>query len=267
MPAYAFDWNSNEVAYWYGSQFKEPGVSKGGQARDIPKNIVTLTHADGYRWLATFLNVDILKSSSADPANNSSDGATEVYVVDRQDLSFNKLSDGTTFAVGPIRDVMFETGLDVNTKNTTFAPYKIMPVAGLAAAFDVPGFWKIALLWDKEWNHNGIVDNNVAFNSTTRFETAWETPFAIADAHFTFEGFGIYNAPKGVDGFGAKTLNEVLIHSQIMWDVGSYFDAPQILKIGGGYQYWLNKFGNDHTATQGSLEAAPFLRIATHFSF
>jgi len=266
-PAYALDWNSNEVAYWYGSQFREPGVSKDGAARDIPKNILTLSHADGYSFGQNFINIDILKSSSADPQSTSGDGATEVYVVDRQDFSLNKLFGTSAFTAGPIKDVTIEAGIDINTKNTAFTPYKRMPVAGMAALFDVPGFLKVAALWDKEWNHNGIADQNVTFNSTARVETSWEIPFALSAAHFTFEGFGIYNAPKGKDGFNAETRVEVLLHSQIMLDVGTWFDHPKILKAGLGYQYWFNKFGADHSATQGALEAAPFLRISSSFEF
>lgn len=265
-PAWALDWNSNEVAYWYGSTFREPGISKDGAARDIPKNVLSVSHADGYSLGSNFIDVDILKSSSADPAP-SGDGAVEIYVVDRQDFSLNKITGSQRFAFGPLRDVMIEGGIDLNTKNTAFAPFKRMPVAGVAAQIDVPGFWKVAALWDKEWDHNGISHRDVTFNSTLRLETAWEVPFALYQAHFTFEGYGVYNGPKGLDGFDAKTRSEVILHSQIMLDVGAWFDAPKRLKVGGGFQYWLNKFGADHTTTQGSLEAAPFLRIASEFVF
>ena len=267
-PAHAFDWNVNEVAYWYGSTFREPGISKDGSARDIPKNVVSLSHADGYALGTNFIDVDILKSSSADPASGSSDGAVEVYVVDRQDFSLTALTGSDRFRFGPIRDVMIEAGADINTKNTAFESDKRMPVAGLAAQFDVPaGYWKAAVLWDKEWNHNGITDRDVTFNSTLRLETAWDVPFALAGQRFTFEGYGIYNGPKGIDGFGDKMRSEVLIHSQVMLDVGSWFDHPGLLKVGGGFQYWLNKFGVDHTTTQGALESAPFARVASEFRF
>jgi hypothetical protein len=265
--AQAFDWNNNEAAYWYGSTFREPGISKDGAARDIPKNVLSLLHADGYSLGTNFIAVDVLKSSSADPASGSGDGAVEVYVVDRQDFSLNALTGSQEFAFGPVRDVMVEGGVDLNTKNTVFAPYKRMPVAGIATVFDVPGFWRVAALWDKEWDHNGITDLEVPFNSTLRLETSWEVPFAVGATHFTFEGYGIYNGPKGFDGFGAKTRSEVLIHSQVMLDVGAWFDAPKRLKVGGGFQYWLNKFGDDHTTTQGALESAPFARVASEFRF
>lgn len=273
-PALALDWNDNEVAYWYGSTFREPGVSKDGAARDIPKNILSLSHADGYslgpNFAGTnFLDVDILKSSSADPQSGSGGmGAVEVYLVDRQDVSLGALSGGDAFRFGPVRDVMVEVGTDINTKNTTFESDKRMPVAGLAAQFDVPeGFWKAAVLWDKEWNHNGLTGRDVTFKSTVRLETSWNIPFALAGQHFTFEGYGIYNGPKGIDGFGDKMRNEVLIHSQVMLDAGSWFGNPGLLKVGGGFQYWLNKFGVDHTTTQGALESAPFVRVASEFRF
>ena len=263
-PAWSFDWNNNEIAYWYGPQFKEPGVDNGG---DIAKSILSLKHVDGYSLGQNFINIDILKSNSDDPASNSSEGAVEIYVVDRQDVSLNKLTDTTAFSFGPIRDLDLDAGVDINTKNTSFDSEKRMPVAGLAAFLDVPGFWKVALLWEKEFNHNGITGKDVTFNSVARLETAWEVPFKICDAHFTFEGYGNYNGPKGIDGFGDKTKDEVLLHAQVMLDVGSWFDHPHLLKIGGGYQYWLNKFGDDSAITQGSIETAPFVRIESDFSF
>ena len=264
VPAYAFDWNNNQISYWYGSEFKEPGVSNGG---DVAKNIVTLMHADGYSLGQNLIVVDILKSNSSDPASNASEGATEIYVVDRQDFSLNKISNSSVYSFGPIRDVTINAGFDLNTKNTSFDSYKRMPVAGLAGFMDVPGFWKIAILWEKEWNQNGITHENVTFNSVARLESAWEIPFAVRNTHFFFEGYGNYNGPKGVDGFGNKTKEELLIHAQVMLDVGAWIDHPRLLKIGAGYQYWLNKFGDDSALTQGAIETAPFIRLESAFSF
>ncbi len=266
-PALAGNWNSNEVAYWYGDDFREPGVSKGGLAEQIPKNIVTVTHVDGIGFLENFINIDVLKSTSGDPAESSSFGATEVYVVDRQSLSMNKMLETKAFAYYPVKDVELVAGIDVNTKDTAFAPFKRMPVAGMALSFDVPGFWKVAALWDKEWNYNGITNTRVNYDSTYRFETAWDIPFAISAANFTFEGYGVLNGAKGIDGFGDKTKDELLIHSQVMLDVGSWFDHPKLLKISAGYEYWLNKFGANNTTTRGAFAQTPFVRVSTVFSF
>lgn len=263
--AAAFEWQDNSVAYRYSPWFSEPGISKNGKARAIPKNVVSVSHADGWEYGGNFAVLDILKSSSADPAKEGGNGALELYGVVRSDFSIPRLLGSRDVRLGPVRDVMVEAGGDLNIKNTTFGSRKRMPVAGLAVALDVPGFWKLALLWDKEWNHNGIVGKPVEFDSTIRFETSWSVPFALAGQGLAFEGYGIVNGPKGRDGFGQNTRTETLLHAKLLHDLGALFDDPGRLKAGIGWQYWHSKFGSDHTANQGSIESAPFLEVQVHF--
>lgn len=260
-----FDWTDNSVAYRYSPYFREPGISKNGKARDIPKHVISLSHSDGWEYGGNLVILDILKSSSADPAKNSSDGAVELYGVLRSDFSIPRILGDRSFRLGPVKDVMIELGGDLNTKDTTFGSRKRMPVAGLAVALDVPGYWTLAALWDKEWNHNGVVGRPVTFNSTARFETSWGIPFRIGEAGFTFTGFGIVNGPKGRDGFNQSTRTETLLHAKLLYDLGALFNDPGRLKAGFGWQYWHSKFGSDHTANQGSIESAPFLEVQVHF--
>src|SRR6202008_3332573 len=107
----------------------------------------------GWAYGSNFINVDILFSDNHDP-RKSGGGAREVYVVDRHDFDLAKIAGGT-WAFGPVKAVMVEVGGDIKSKNDAFGSEKRMPVAGMAVAFDVPGFWKLAFLWDKEWNRNG----------------------------------------------------------------------------------------------------------------
>ena len=258
--AMAFEWSDTQLRYWYGPNFREPGING-----DIAKNILSLTHADGYAWGGNFLNVDILKSDNHDPASNSRDGALEVYVVYRTDLSLGKVADGKPLPLGPFRDVMFEAGFDANTKDTTFDSEKRMPVAGIAGIIDVPAFWKVSLLWDKEFGHNGVVGKSISYNGTARLETAWDVSFDLASQPMDFEGFGCVNGPKGKDGFGAQTVTEILIHPKLMADIGADFGDPGHYKLGFGYEYWLNKFGNDHTRVPGAEANAVFVEADYHF--
>jgi hypothetical protein len=48
-----------------------------------------------------------------------------------------------------------------------------------------------------------------------------------------------------------------------MYDVGTLFDSKGY-EVGVGFQYWLNKFGNDHTKMPGCLETAWFVEAAIH---
>jgi nucleoside-specific outer membrane channel protein Tsx len=259
----------NSIRYWYGSDFREPDTNKG---QNISKNILSFTHVDGgYKLGNNFLNIDLLKSNHTDPANNApTAGATEVYIVYRHDVSLNKITNSKKFTFGPVKDVLITGGVDLNTKNTTFAPGKRMPVFGPTFALKVPkGFWDVSLLWDKEWNNNGIplsfVNHAVVFKSAAMVTTAWGVPlFKIGKAPLSFEGFGLLNSTKGKDGFGNGTKPETLLHPKLMYNVGSLFGEKHNYSVGVGYEYWNNKFGNDNHANPGSCAHAPFVEVALH---
>jgi hypothetical protein len=268
--AHALDWSDNAFHYWWGPNFREPGVSTSysaagfpeGSGKNISKNVVTFTHVDGYKLGQNFLTIDLLISNSVDSTNqNTSQGATEVYAIYRHDLSLNKVSGSKTFELGPVRDLFIEAGVDMNTKNTAFAPHKAMPVVGPAIALNVPGFWKVAVLLNKEWNNNGIVGKSVVFDPTVMFATAWGVP--LGTLPLEFEGFASVNLPKGKDGFGNNTKTEVLLHPKLMWDVGPLWSSKGY-QLGAGFQYWLNKFGNDADATPGARERSVFFEAAVH---
>ena len=106
-PAYAFDWVDDEVTLSFGPTYAEPGVASGTHPRgsEITKEVVTFTHADGFAYGTNFVNVDILKSSGADPANNSTAGAIELYSVFRNVLSGNKISGTNNFVRYPKNDL------------------------------------------------------------------------------------------------------------------------------------------------------------------
>lgn len=266
--------HDNSFSYRYGSAFREPATNNGN---DISKNILSFTHVDGGNKLGNnFLNVDLLRSNHGDPANNApKTGATEVYVVYRHDVSLNKITNSKKFSFGPIKDVLITGGIDLNTKNTTFAPEKRMPVFGPTVAIKIPkGFWDISLLWDKEWNNNGlptefgVKNHSVTFNSAVMVSSAWGVPFKIGKAPLSFEGFALLNSSKGQDGFGRGTKPETLLHPKLMYNVGSLIGEKHNYSIGVGYEYWRNKFGDDHKlpgfAGKGDFAHTPFVELAIH---
>jgi hypothetical protein len=254
---------SNSIEYRYGTAFKEPGTANGD---DIEKNILNFTHVDGYKYGSNFFSVDLLMSAGNDPANNGSQGAQEVYMVYRHDLSFNKVSNSKDFAWGPIADMGFHAGGDANSKNTAFGPEKRLIVAGPYIAWAVPtGFLTTSFNFCKEWNHNGIVGDAVSFDPTFCFESAWSFPFKIAGASLHFNGFFNVVAPKGKDGFGNETKTEVLTRPELMLDVGEFWGKKDLIDVGFAYEYWLNKFGNDHNTVVGSLANTPMAVARVHF--
>jgi hypothetical protein len=258
----------NAFRYWYSSDFRESDTNNG---KNIAKSILSFTHVDGGNTLGNnFLNVDLLKSNASDPTapapiGISTTGATEVYVVYRHDVSLSKVT-GKKFAFGPVKDVLITAGVDLNTKNTYFAPGKRMPVFGPTFALKVPkGFWDVSFLWDKEWNNNGFAHHGVEFHSAAMLATSWGVPlFKVAKSPVTFEGFAQINSTKGPDAFGNGTKPETLLHPKVMYNVGKLVGAKHNWQIGGGYEWWNNKFGNDNHANPGSCAHAPFVEVAIH---
>ncbi|MEE9099032.1 hypothetical protein VXJ36_02330 [Pseudomonas nitroreducens] len=260
--AQASEWSDSSISYLYGTRFAEPGIDD-----SIAKNIVEFTYVDGYQYGGNFLDIQALFSDSNDPAEDSDDGATEVYVVYRHQLSLNKIS-GRDFKWGPVRDWSLSAGLDWNTKNTAFAPEKRMFVVGPTINFDVPGFWDLSLMYRTEKNHNGLPfarEHDVRFDDTYYVETAWDTPFQLGPVSLKFKGFANFVPPKGKDGFGHDTVSETLVHAAVLVDVGELtFGKKNTLFAGVGYEYWKNKFGNNSANTPGTEANTPFLNLEWH---
>ena len=267
-PAHAqFVYTDTSVGYRWGDNFKEPGIGKPGtDGTNIEKSIVSLTHSDGYKYGENFINIDALFSNAADPANHSTQGATEVYAVYRHNLSMNAVTGTEMFKYGLLRDLRFELGGDFNTKNTAFAPEKRLLVFGPNFALDIGQFFNIGLHYAEEWNNNGIVGKSVAFDPTFELEIAYGIPFHVAGIRLKYEGFANVVAPKGKDGFGAQTVTEFLWHSKLKYDLGqALIQKEHLLDVGLGFEYWLNKFGNDHNLVPGSQAYTPFVFAQVYF--
>jgi hypothetical protein len=256
----------NVLEYRYSTRFKEPGTANGA---DITKNILNFTHVDGDKWGSDFFSVDILFSHATDPAvalaPTTVVGAQELYAVYRRDFSFNKLT-GHKGGYGPISDFGLQVGGDANAKNTAFGPEKRLLVGGLYLDWAVPvGFLKTAFEACHEWNQNGIASTPVDFDTTFCFEAAWGFPIKVAGHTVKFNGFFNVVAPKGRDGFGAQTKTEVLTRPEVVLDISPIFHRTNFMEVGFAYEYWLNKFGNDHDNVVGALANTPMFVGRVHF--
>jgi opacity protein-like surface antigen len=260
--AHAADWSDTSIGYRYGSKFAEPFNSQ-----DISKNIFDLNHVSGYKYGSNFFNVDLLLSSSKDPSSaGSKDGAHEVYIVYRHTLDMEKVL-GTPFKFGPVRGFGLTAGFDANTKTDAgYNSKKRMLVLGPTLMFDVPGFLNVSLLLLKESNAPYSTFSNTAtprydYKAHAMLTAAWGIPFNIG-IPLSFEGFANYIATKGKNEFGGGTAPETNFDGQIMYDI-----TPKTFRIGFEYQYWRNKFGNDHSgaAGKGAFAKTPMIRAEYHF--
>lgn len=264
--AQAADWSDTYIGYRTGSKFAEPFNSE-----DIKKNIVNLSHVSGYKYGTNFFNADFLMSDEKDPGGaGATSGAHEVYIVYRHTLDFEKVT-GTPLKFGPIRGVGLTAGFDVNAKNDAgYNSRKRMLVLGPTLFVDVPGFLNLSLLVLEESNapyntFTGTATPRYDYKTHPMLTAAWGIP--IGSLPLSFEGFMNWIAAKGTNEFGGGTKPETNIDMQLMYDVSSAWGAKGKFKVGLEYQYWKNKFGNDHEgpAGKGAFAKTPMLRAEYHF--
>lgn len=261
----AADWSDTFLGYRGSSQYREPGIDG-----TVKKDILQLGHASGWAYGSNFFNVDVLRSDAQDPAHNSTTGATEIYVVYRGSLNLGKLSGGD-LSFGPVRGLSLTAGIDLNSKNTAFAPEKRMWVIGPTFHFKAgKGFCDLGVFLSRERNHNGIVGKEVVFDTTWQLGLAWALPFRTGRLGWKFQGFANHIAPKGKDGFGRETKAETLSDLFLMADLGTAFGSKAgRVFVGLGYEYWNNKFGGANSdkpapATNKPVHA-PMLAARVYF--
>lgn len=122
--------NDVSLGFRYGADFAEPGVTRAdGSQAAIAKRIVNLTWVGGSASGGNLLVVDGLLSDASDPDRSGDRGARELYLIYRHRFASQALF-GRHFAFGPVRDTDWVAGIDLNTKDTAYAPRKRMLVFG-----------------------------------------------------------------------------------------------------------------------------------------
>lgn len=264
----AAEWSDTYIGYRYGTRFAEPFNDQ-----DIRKNIFNLSHVSGYRYGSNFFNVDFLMSDSKDPGGSgNSAGAQEAYVVYRNTVETGKVL-GSPLGIGPIRDLGLTLGFDWNTKSDAgYNSKKRMLVLGPTLMFKVPGFLNVSLLglWESNAPYNtytGVATPRYSYDFHPMLTAAFGIPISAVPG-LSFEGYANWIAPKGRNEFGAGTATETNIDVQLMYDVGCVLGfGKKSLRVGVEYQYWRNKFGNNHKgpAGDGAFAKTPMLRAEYHF--
>jgi len=253
--AHAADWSDTSVGYRYASQQSEPGVTD-----SVSKNILNLTHVSGDKLGMNLFTIDLLKSASNDPSNNSTTGAQEWYGFYKRSFSMQGMT-GAPVTLGFAKDVNLNLRVDAGAKNTAFAPAPFKLRAGFSVAMPVSaGFWDVGIDAYKEKNHNGIVGKDVSFDLAPALTSAWAIPYGPG----VFGGFIDVVGSKGKDGFGAQTKTETLARATYMFDVAG---PKSGLKAGVGVEYWNNKFGCDNSTSgvKNSCRATtPLLLVEYH---
>ena len=259
--------SSDVLSYWYGATYRTPFVMVpgSGKAANIARNSIEYTHVGSAGMLSNFADVTVGMSDMSEPAASGGSGATEAYVILREGIGLNELTHSSAFKMGPLRNIAFEMGANLETKNSSFAPAERTLYIGPKFVFALPkGFFNVGMHFRKEWNHEGVLGKAENYTPDFNIEPNWMVPFRVGKAQLAFSGFAEYNSPKGKDSFGSESVSEYLVRSVVALDIGSVLiHKPQLLDLNGGLWYWHNEYGKP-ASDPGAKQLTPFVGITLH---
>ncbi len=207
-------WSSTNIQYLHGTNY---------ELGDDTRSIVTLEHANGWKYGDNFFFVDI-----TNPDRDGENTGTEFYGEISPRLSFSKIS-GRDLSFGIVQDFLITTTVEIGDAGSGFHNY----LYGLAVDLKLPGFAFFQVNW--------YVRNEVTAGTDLgqQVTLVWLVPFSIGPVDFAFEGFLDY--AYGND----PSEDNLLTAPRLLVDVGKFFGAPGALQAGVEYQIWRNKFGID----------------------
>ena len=281
-----FTVNENFLAYYYAPTATNPGAGQ------TPKHVVSYTHFDVWKYGTNFFNIEWLKATNGrappfgtptapcdqggpldPPGSERCDGYTEIYAFFRSTLGWNQLLGTKRFAVGPLTNIEFAVGADLNTDNTTLGSAKRSIQAGLQFDFSAPynGFLNVAAYAYKEWQNDGFASTfpfqpipnpsgKVEFDPTWSLEFNYTQPLGFLPSYIplTYRALLVMHGPKGCGepcapmGPGVLRTTEYLTQQTLHLDVGKMlWDQPKKYAIWVGYRWWKNKFGIEEDQPSG----------------
>ncbi len=261
--------NLNSVSYSYAFTATNPG------AGTTPKHVLTYTHFDVWEYGTNFFTVDWLKATNAKappfgtpaaPCDRTGAavcaGYTEIYGLVRSTLGWNQLSHSKTFSMGPLTNIEFVGGLNVNTDNTTLGSAKRSYQGGIQFDFAAPyhGFLNVSINGYKEFQNDGFsaifgpnFSGKVEFKTTWAVEALYVQPLGFLPEWLpmTFKSLEVIHGPKGAGEIGVpQRINEYLTQQTLSLNVGKmWWGKSDMVSVWGAYRYWKNKFGLDPVAT------------------
>ena len=209
----AFDWGSTDLQYLKGTGYINPFVPEGSKLRKFDQDIITLEHADGWKYGDNFFFID------SSQATQSGSGKPNLYFEYAPRISSKKTL-GMNFG-GLIDDVLLSTAYNAANGNPVY-------LYGFAIDLHLPYF--------KFFQSNFYVrDDRNLVGSGYQVTLAWNTPFK-AGIDWDAGGFIDYAGAEGDKAHGKSEAN-LLTQPYVLAKV-----TPEI-GIGMEYQYWSNKLG------------------------
>lgn len=263
-PTFADD----SLTYVFGPDYHNPFVASPRQpdGADISRHAIEFKHVDAWKYGHNLIELQIKKSSTVEPASGGGDGALGLYGIFRFGLGINRLAGRPVIALGPLRDIDLEAGMNVESKNSAYAPQERTLFLGPNLQFRVgQGFVNVGVHLRKEWNHNGNVGKVERYRANLNIAPVWRIPFRIGVARLAFEGFADFNTAKGKDGGGHETKAEFITRPQLKIDLGPIVGGRlRVAELGVGFEYWHNTFGKDADKVPGAKQFTPVVTLTVH---
>jgi len=263
-PSFADD----TLMYVFGPAHRNPFVTTPSEpdGADIARHAIEFKHIDTWKYGHNLIDIAIKKSSGVEPASGGGTGVLALYGVFRSGISLTRVTGHRPLAIGPLRDVALEAGVNLETKNSHYAPEERTLYFGPNLQFRARGgFLNVGLHARKEWNHNGVVGASESYDVNFNVEPVWHFPFRIGAARLAFDGFADFNTSKGKDAFGAATHPEFVCRPQLKLDISRIFGQnSHVLEAGLGFQYWHNMFGKSADVVPGAREFTPVFSLTVH---
>lgn len=264
MPTFA----DTTVMYVFGHAYRNPFITSPEQPHgaDIARNGVEIKHVDAWRYGHNAIEVIIKKSSAIEPAAGGGTGALGLYSIFRSGIGINRVAGRPVIAIGPLRDIDLQVGMNLETKSSDYAPQERSLFLGPNLQFRVgAGFVSLGLQLRKEWNHNGDLGRNERYAVNFNIEPVWHLPFRLGRAQLALDGFADYNTAKGRDAAGRETRPEFIARPLLKADISRVVgQRARVLEIGVGFEYWHNMFGKDADRVPGAKQLTPVFTVTAH---
>jgi hypothetical protein len=239
-------------------------------------------------------------------------GDREVDLITNSTLGWNELTHSKMFSNFLVKDISFEYHMFLEEQDGGIQSESSQFAGGLQFLLNLPGTVALSVWADKEINHNVFMSCGPGFpitgacpiptqafsgdrylDWTPKLNLSITEPLTFVPSWFplTWGNTTTVTFPKGTGISAANTLAECggavtaacLANSETkteLWEDNRltldaskvWWGKPGIWDIYGGYRYWYNKFGTDHTAPLfsqvapgTSIESTAYVGTTYHF--
>jgi len=231
-----FDWSMTEIHYQHGN-LSTPSFARRGRGRSVT-DIVTLQHADGWKYGDNFFFMDIINDARRD-GYNESDFYGELYL----NASLSKIS-GHRIGYGLIKDVGILMGFNGAANSEVF---KYLP--GLRLAWDIPG----VVFLNSDFTAYIDASSGLAGGGSPSQTDSWMLdingayPFSLGNHKFLLIGHMEYIGGRRNE-LGGEVAEWFMAQPQFRYDLGhTLFGKANHLYVGTEWQVWIHKQGDRKT--------------------